>query len=451
MFLSVCAASCAVASIPSQSYGPLFHHESDDSHNELDVLGPLLTIKEDKESHKEEFGFRPLFYRVYDGETGLLEWDGLYPFLTYDRIGEESRFQIFQLIAFSNSGRESGGTDEKFTLFPLLFIDRAAQREKGYWAVFPLYGEIKNRLTYRHIFFVLFPLYADLTKVDVRTRFVLFPFFSFSKGPNIQGWRLFPFYGWQTKKDSYDKRYILFPFWLSQDLTWDPTNPRHARASLPLFFHEWTNDRDGRTVLWPFFRRVEDHKRQYVEWDFPWPLFLYARGVDYNITRFFPLYSKAQDRDRRGYFFLFPLWKWNIAQQPDGKVETSRFLFYVMADTVRTRETTGQSSRRGESLPLFPYKRDYDGSIHFQTLALLEPVLPGHKSILRNYSPLWTLFEHTRMANGDIVNSALWNLWRWEKQGDRRQISMLLGLFQLRREGGKKSLRLFYLPGIEWK
>jgi hypothetical protein len=76
--------------------------------------------------------------------------------------------------------------------------------------------------------------------------------------------------------------------------------------------------------------------------------------------------------------------------------------------------------------------------------------LPGHKSILRNYSPLWTLFEHTRMANGDIVNSALWNLWRWEKQGSKRETSALLGLYQWKKDGDRRALRLFYLPAIRW-
>ena len=438
----------SLASIPSHTYGPLLHHESDANHSELDMLGPFLTIKENNTENKEEFGFRPLFYRVYDRETGLLEWDALYPFITYDGIGDESRLQFFQIFAFSTSGRENTPPDERFTLFPFIFISDAVQPEKSYWAVFPLYGEIKHRLTFDRIFFVTFPLYTDFKKKGVQTRFVLFPIFSWSEGKDVHGWRIFPLYGWQTKKDAYDKRYVLFPLWISSDQTWDPDNERHARASLPLFYHEWSPSRDARTVLWPFFRRVEDRKREYVEWDFPWPLWVYARGKDYNVTRFFPLYGAGQDRDRRGYSFLYPIWKWNVADQPGGKVETSRILFYLMADTEKTRE--GQSSRRVESLPFFQYKREYDGSVRFQTLALIEPELPGHKSIARNYSPLWTLFSHERNANGDAANVLLWNLWRWEKQGERRQTSAAFGLFQFATEGERRALRLFYLPKIEW-
>src|SRR5207244_88894 len=122
---------------------------------------------------------------------------------------------------------------------------------------------------FRRMFFVVFPAYVDITKRDVRTKYVLFPIFSWTTGDNVKGWRIFPFYGWQTKKDAYDKRYIMFPFWISQDQTWDPAEERHARAGLPFFYHEWTPTRQGWTVLWPFFRRVEDHKRAYREWDFP--------------------------------------------------------------------------------------------------------------------------------------------------------------------------------------
>jgi hypothetical protein len=443
------AVACAPGSIPSHTYGPLWHSEQDTNHTRLDALGPFLTVQDDKPKNTEEFGFRPFFYRVYDRDTGLLEWDALYPLMTVDSIGDESRFQFIQLFSWSTTGREQTTPDERFTLFPFIFISDAERAEKSYWAVFPLYGEIKHRLRFDRIFFVAFPAYLDTKKKDLRTRYALFPLVSWSEGKDIEGWKVFPFYGWQTKKGAYDKRYILFPFWISADLFWDPENERHARASLPFFYHEWTPTFDARTVLWPFFRRVEDRKREYVEWDFPWPLWVIARGKDYNITRFLPFYGKSQDRDRRGYAFLYPLWKWNVADQPGGKVETSRFLIYLLADTEKSLE--GRTARRVDSLPLFQYKRDYDGSVSFQTLALLEPLLPGQKSIIRNYSPLWTIFEHKRAPNGDARNVFLWNLWRWEKQGDKRQNSALLGLFQFSSEGEKRSLRLLYLPKIEWK
>lgn len=449
VILYVCVVSATFASIPSHTYGPIWRDEKDARHDQLDLLGPLVTYKDEPDAKKHEFALRPLLYHVEDRDMDAEEWDGLYPFITYDRFGKESRFQIFQLFAFSTSEKEKG-VDDKFTLFPFIFIDNAAQPEKGYRAFFPVYGEIKHRLTFDKLSFVMFPIYVDGRKKDVRTHYVLFPIFSWSDGKDLDGFRFFPLFGWLTKKDAYDKRYILFPFWISQDQTWDPENIKHGRASLPFFYHEWTPTRDARTVLWPFFRRVEDRKREYVEWDFPWPLWVIARGKDYNITRFLPFYGKSEDRDRRGYAFLFPLWKWNIAGQPDGKVETSRFLFYLMADTVKTRDSTGQSLRRVESLPLFQYKRDYDGSINFQTLALLEAILPGQKSIVRNYSPLWTIFQYRREANGDAMNSVLWNLWRWEKQGDKREMSAALGLFQLRKDGDQRALRLFFLPAIRW-
>ena len=449
LILWMSLASVTLASVPSRTYGPIWHDEKDARHDQLDLLGPLVTYRDEPEAKKQEFGLRPLFYHVDDADMDAEEWDGLYPFITYDRFGNESRFQLFQLIAWSNSGREHG-VDHKFTLFPFLFLDHSAQPEKGYHALFPVYGEIKNRLTFDRFSFVLFPIYADARKKDLRTHYVLFPIFSWSQGKDIEGWKFFPLYGWQTKKDAYKKSYILFPFWISQDQTWDVETEKHARASLPFFYHEWTPTRDARTVIWPFFRRVNDRKREYVEWDFPWPLWVIARGKDYNLTHFLPLYGQSQDRDRRGYSFLYPLWKWNVVSQPDGKVETSRFLFYVLADTERTRESTGESARRVDSLPLFQYKRDYDGSINFQSLALLDPVLPSNKSMARNYSPLWTLFQYHRSANGDAMNSVLWNLWRWEKQGSKRETSALLGLYQWKKDGDRRALRLFYLPAIRW-
>lgn len=441
--------ACTLASIPSHTYGPLLHYERDERHKQLDLFGPIFGGTEKPGEQFWEGALRPLFYIQGDQGHDSEEFDFLYPLVTYDRFGDDSRFQVFQLFAISTGGRQKGGVDKKFTLFPFVFVNRAAQAEKGYWAFFPLYGEIKHRLTFDRIYFIVFPVFSDFKKKDLRTRFVLFPIISWSEGKDIEGWKVFPFFGYQTKKGAYDKRYILFPFWISADLFWDAETERHARASLPFFYHEWSPTRNAWSVLWPFFRRLEDRKREYVEWDFPWPLWVIARGKDYNVTRFVPIYGQSQDRDRRGYLFLYPLWKWNVASQPGGTVETSRFLIYVLADTEKTRD--GQSSRRVDSLPLFQYKRDYNGSVQFQTLAILEPVLPGNKNIIRNYSPLWTIFAHKRAPNGDASNVFLWNLYRWEKQGDKRQTSLLLGLVQFGSDGEKRSLRLFYLPRFEWK
>lgn len=417
----------------------------------LDAVGPLFTYQQQQRTHEpiHQFGLRPLFYYINHEDTDRKEIDILYPFITYDEVGDESRFQIFQMLSYSTAGRLEGA-DERFTLFPFIFINDTVKPEKGYWAVFPVYGEIKNRLTFKRLYFILFPLYLDMQKRDVRTRWFAFPFFSFAEGDGIEGWKFFPFYGYQTKRNAYDKRFILFPFWLSVDQYWDKEHEKHARALLPFWMHEWSPDHDATTALWPFFRHVRNTKREFVEWDMPWPIFVIARGKDYHITRVFPFWGTRRDKDRASTFVLFPLWRRYSASEADGKQVQHRVLFYLYADTTRTREAEGESQRRIDSLPLFQYKRNYDGSVRFQTLALLEPALPGNKNIIRNFSPLWTLFEHQRDANGDAVNSLLWNLWRWERQGAKRQTSFLFGLFQFGQDGPRQSMRLFYLPRLQW-
>jgi hypothetical protein len=106
--------------------------------------------------------------------------------------------------------------------------------------------------------------------------------------------------------------------------------------------------------------------------------------------------------------------------------------------------------------------------VTFQTLALLEPLLPENEWIERNYSPLWSLYTYRANPAGDSVYSFFWNLLRHEETqagtsievlgpllryreaGADTAVSLLGGLFQYEVRQGERSVRLFGAPVITW-
>ena len=145
-----------------------------------EVLGPLFDF-EQKESQRQ-WASPPLFSYTLDQETEYEEFDLLYPLLTYDRFGEEYRFQIFQLFSFAGGQSVQEISRHRFTLFPLYFQRRSADPNQNYTALLPLYGHIKDRFFRDEVFFVLWPAYIQSRKRDVVTDNFFYPVFHLRHG-----------------------------------------------------------------------------------------------------------------------------------------------------------------------------------------------------------------------------------------------------------------------------
>jgi hypothetical protein len=102
--------------------------------------------------------------------------------------------------------------------------------------------------------------------------------------------------------------------------------------------------------------------------------------------------------------------------------------------------------------PLFTYQRDFNGNNRLQILALIEPMLPGNRSVEYNWSPFWSLWRsennpRTRSAS----QSLLWNLYHHETAPAAKEYSFMFGLFQYHSNAAGKSVRLFYIPVVKAK
>ncbi len=425
-----------------------------------EALGPFFYRERTEE--KIQWGIPPFYSRSQDLGTDSEEFDVLYPFLTYDRFGDEYRFQILQLFSFSGGQTQTDQSKHRFTLFPFYFQQRSVNSNDNYTAFLPFYGTIKDRLLRDEIHFVMLPLYVQTRKRDVVTDNYLLPFFHLRHGAGLRGWQFWPLIGNEHKDittrtnrfddletvPGHDKFFALWPLYFQTRLGLGSENPEHTRALLPLYSLLRSPKRDTSTYLWPFFVYTDDREKKYHEFAAPWPFLLFARGEGKTANRVWPLFGHARNAaNLQSDFYLWPLYKYNRAHDTSLNRERTRILFFLYSDLTEQNTNTGDTFRRTDLWPFFTARRGLDGNRRLQILAPIEPLIANNKSLERNWSPLWSLWRSEANAHtGATSQSLLWNLYRRDTANDSRKHSIFFGLIQYQSTPDGRRWRWFYLP-----
>ena len=256
----------------SPGAGPIFDefNLTLDFGHRTEAAGPFF-FSEQKET-QQSWGVPPLFSSTTDPAMESREVDFLYPLMTYDRYGDQYRWQLFQLLSFAGGPTQRETDRDRFTIFPLYFQQRSSEPSQNYTAVIPFYGHLKNRLFQDEIFFVMWPLYSQTRKRDVVTDNYLVPFFSLSHGDGLHGWQFWPLVGNEHKDvttqtngfndvrtiGGHDSFFALWPLFLNDKSEIGTANAAWQQASLPAYSLLRSPQRDSTTVIWPFFNHVVD-------------------------------------------------------------------------------------------------------------------------------------------------------------------------------------------------
>ena len=228
-----------------------------------EAFGPFFYSEEREAFH--QWAIPPLFSSTKDEQTGFVEVDVLYPILTYDRFGAESRFQILQWLSFSSGQDQSTTNAHRFTLFPLYFQQRSEDPDKNYTALLPFYGHLQNRFFRDDLRFFMLPLYVQTRKKDVVTDNYLLPIFHLRHGENLEGWQVWPLAGHEHKDVSnktngwgeteiiggHDKVFWLWPLFLNHKTGIGTDNPQWQQASGQRCVVQWWTARTVSGVHWP--------------------------------------------------------------------------------------------------------------------------------------------------------------------------------------------------------
>jgi len=430
-----------------------------DSGHRTEALGPLF-YSEEKETQRI-WAAPPLLSYTRDPGTESTEFDFLYPLLTYDRYGDQFRWQLFQLLSWAGGPTQKEKKRDRFTVFPFYFQQRSSDPSENYTALIPFYGHLKHRLFRDDIFFVMLPFYVESRKKDVVTENYVYPFFHLRHGDGLRGWQFWPLAGHEQKAvttqtngfgdiqtiSGHEKLFVLWPFFFNEKRGIGTENPQREQLLLPAYGLLRSPLRDSTTVLWPFFSRIDDREKKYREWQTPWPFVVTARGEGKTTTRVFPFFSRAHTPTLESDFYLWPVYKYNRAHSDPLDRRRTRILFFLYSDTIAKNTETGAAERTVAFWPFFTHRRQFNGNTRLQVLALLEPYLPNNKSIERDYSPVWSLWRSERNPRtGASSQSLLWNLYRREATSAAKKCSLLFGLFQYQSDAAGKQVRFFYIP-----
>lgn len=446
------------------TFSPFFEYRADPSidYDSMHLLGPI--VKSERKGLERDRALRPLFFLSTDQQRQAAQLDILYPLFTYKHDDAAVSYRLFFLINYY-SNRDDEYSQRNFSLFPIIYY-RNEPGEPLEHSIFPVSGHFYEKLGRDEIRYLLFPFYSRTYKDNTRVDNVLWPFFARISGadPMESGLKTWPLFGYSSYPGVYRKSMFLWPFWISEDLQQNTEVPVTVRYSFPFYLYSESPLASRRTAMWPFFSYVDDRKNGYTEWSFPWPLFQYARGEKYHGYKALPLISDMTRDDRRVRWFLWPVLK--MQTQSIGSLEQGRtqVLFFLYSDLYE-REEGSTADRRHRTLlwPLFGYRQE-KGVSHFYTLSLLEPIFQQSEGVIRNWSPLWRIYQRKWDTKGNSVSSVLWNLfWHerspdgvaWElfpafsyrhESGVEREWSILKGLIRYRNKAQEKKLHLFYLP-----
>jgi hypothetical protein len=422
-------------------------------------IGPFYYHQET--ANATQWGVPPFYAQISQPDVDAFNCEALPPLFSYHRFGHESTTLITPMINIYGGRYQNGVEYRRAMVFPVYFRQVGTDPARNYFALFPFYGTIKNKFLRHEIHFAMFPIYGQSRKRDVVTDNYLYPLFHTRTGNGLSGWQLWPLVGVENKIPTtrtnllgnveiiggHEKVFFIWPFLFDETTGVGTEREQHYQAVWPFYTKLNSPQRTSTGIIFPFFNYTTEREKKYREFDFPWPFFVIARGEGKTITRFFPLYDASHNDSIRSRTYLWPVYMNRAYEAGALSRVNNRWLVYGLVRVDEKNLQTGETRRRLDSLPLFTYRRAWDGRERLQVLAILEPLLPDNGAVQRIFSPLWSVWVSERSpTNHSSSQSLLWNLYRHDSAPELKRTSILFGLFQHRRTPQQDVLRIFFIP-----
>jgi len=389
------------------------------------------------------FAVRP-FYSHTVVEEGDLQ-DVCWPLYSRKSFKDEQTSRALIFWWTHTFGAQEENPRNRNWLLPFYFQGRNGCGE-NYFAIFPLGGTIYEFLGRDRIAFFLFPLFGKSQINDVKTTSVLWPIYSRTRGEGIRRDRVFPILGKSVLEGSYEKRFVLWPFWTSADYFY-PGDSGRTWMLFPLYGRTNLENEKTRWVIPPFFRFTQGTKqnRTYC----PWPFIQKIDSEWHEKLYVWPLWGRdryAGGLSRRTFLFWPFLWSEKFEEDQLTKTRKMALPFFFLEREVLREEGVAPEeqvvvSKGWKVWPLMSWEREKSTS-RFRMLELW-PITSG--PVERNWTPLWTLYKRTN-EEGLIRKDVLWFAWHSEREpaANRTEWSLLKGLLSYKREDDARRFRVFW-------
>ncbi|MEE8141838.1 MAG: hypothetical protein V3T77_01940 [Planctomycetota bacterium] len=379
-----------------------------------------------------------------DRSPALSKTSVLWPIYHSSQREQSSRGWMLPLVYWSTLLHSTGELDKDRIAFP--FFWGSDPSEGGYFLLFPIGGTLKGFFAQDRIDMVLLLLYLRLRDRNRISQHVLWPFFNWVRGPTRHGWRFWPLYGRYTATTlegipKYDRRFYLWPFFISQENNLDTDRPAKVRWFWPFWGQMESKYLQRYSVLWPFICWEYSQRPPYTLWQV-FPLRI-ANGENRKQRDLWPLIGYKRTEHNRRWFFLWPL---GGTQQitAKGNQETYRWFVPLYWSWRRENLETGVASTGTHVWPLYSWRHSAAGKREFNLLNLL-PIEAPHFE--RTWARLWRIYRYIdNQQEGTAGWEFLWGLAKGKRGPDHRSFSILGGLVGREVRDGSSRWRIFYIP-----
>lgn len=423
-------------SCKNTDYAPIYENNTTENGHSERAFGPIYEDLKLSNGHIRQ-AVRPIWsYEKFEDRVAM---DFLWP-LSMSRLDGDYYRSNFLLFFYHNMDLKNENSEYLFWAFPLWFqgTDRG---EQDYKALFPIWGEVRDTIGFDSISFQFFPIHMETQKNEIHSESWFWPIYSETKGPKVDKWRIWPFYGHNLEKDKAESSFILWPFW-------------HEGKSLvsgkkgdwffffPFYGEYEFEDSKKTTVLWPFFSWSTTEKEEAVH--APWPFYTERKTKDGKEEKFsaWPFYTRHTAPNKITKQYAWPIGTYSRIGDEKDFEERSWWLPFYWSSMLSTKGVITEDYTRiwpfysktvnGDKtsiacFSLWPQRHMPVIERNWQTL--WEPYRYYKDSTITSHDILWGMSKFKSDKEKDSESFSLFPFYEKSRQEQNEEWSIFKGLF----------------------
>jgi hypothetical protein len=369
-------------------------------------------------------GFRPFYGKITGG--GSVRTDILYPLFYYRKYPDSYRWSILSLIngegVDSSVSRAGGPTDKHFDVWPFYFSHETKDPVDTYHGLLPIGGNIRYRLGFDRLSWVLFPIYVQTVKKGTTSTYTPWPVVRVVRGRE-NGFDLWPLFGITNGPGVAHHSFFVWPLIWSNVLEPKPdapagTAPGTESGFLPFYTRETAPGMVDQNFVWPFFGYTDrTSPYHYNEKRYLWPFFVQGLGDDRLVDRWGPFFTHSDIKGSDSKWVMWPLWhqkKWIDGDIAQTKTQFFYFIYWSLYQKDADRPKVAPAYKRH----IWPFVSIWDngaGSRQVQVPSPIEVFFPANPDIREMWTPLFSVYRYDHEATGETRNSLFWSAVTWRR------------------------------------
>jgi len=418
----------------------------------FDILWPLFSRRVDHNPAIDETVTRtiapPLWFSktITEGDHFSKQWRILFPLFFSGHRNVPARPATSFLILFPVWWQ----FNQHRIMFPLYY-----SHPDDSFAVWPFYGNFKNLFSFDRIRFVLWPLWVTSQRDEVRSYSPLWPFFNYTTGPGVKGWRVWPLVGHRSDENAGPRGFWLWPLGQHAKFQRGPLKGGTLNMFLPFWFrlhhaqreiaywfpaygYSRSADRVSQAWFWPVYTRTLSQKPVFRKDTGLWWLWSKKSGPDIRQWQAFIFAGWREEPGRKRGNVLWPIgqYRWD---KPEGRNYVDERWYAVPFYARKDRHwDTGETDSSSLLWPFAAWSKKGSRK-EFSLLRLF-----WHKDddgIGRNWAPLWTAYSSMSDKEAGLRERRLFGpLFRSARNEQEETSEFNFLFFQYRREDAQKKI-----------